>query len=355
VPTEHVAFVHGWLGCHLVSADDPNRVYWGDQPITYLTTILRHRRMLTDLRPPRALVPGRLNQNYRTFVEGLGLLGFHNEERERQSVFTYDWRLGAAEASTRLNAHLNKVPSSTSIVAHSYGGLVVLYALAAQSVSDANLAKIKQVIIIATPYLGTTFALLGLSKSGDFMRRASEFLPGALKALFVVLNNSPDFLTERLAPTFGSFQSLYDMIPHDLNVDDLKVLKVPGLREPVTSFNWPFLTANRDARAMRKEARRVQKVIREATWPVPVVSIMSDTEDTAHRCVVGPGPRWALAHAPGAGDVPGDGIVAACCTFPAPESRRHRLIWSDRLDSPTSHNKLLHHPKTHELLRELLQ
>jgi pimeloyl-ACP methyl ester carboxylesterase len=350
--TKHVVFVHGWLGSQLVAARDRNRVFWGDEPLTYLRTMLRDRELLTTMTNPPPLVPGALNKNYQAFVESLGLLGYHNQEDERLSTYIYDWRFGAADASRNLNAHLNSCPDGTAILAHSFGGLVVLCAFASGLISARNVARISKVILIATPFFGTTFALLGLSKSGDFMRKAGEFLPGYMRVLFVALNNSPEFLTDLLAPTFGSFQSLYDMIPHDVDRDDLKVLKVPRLKEPVTSHNWPFLRASPDARRMRLEARRVQELIRDTPYDVPIWSIVSDTEDTAHRCTVGPPPRWALTHA---GDVPGDGIVAACCTYPGGD-QVHKLIWSDKeVALPTSHNKLLHHPKTHEILRELLQ
>lgn len=255
--------MHGWLGSHLVLADHPEQVYWGDDAGTYLRTLLVHRDLLTNLAPPRPLEPRHLNGNYEVFTQNLNFLGFHNVNTEKLSNYVYDWRLGASEASCGLNGHLDRVAEGTAIVAHSFGGLVALYAIASGSIAPANLRKLTKVIVIATPYLGTTFALLGLSKSGDFLRRAGEFLPPLLKAMFVLMSRTPDFLTERLAPTFGSFQSLYDMIPHDLDQDDLRILKVPQLPDPVTSQNWPFWTATPNAEAMHREARRIQQVVRD--------------------------------------------------------------------------------------------
>ena len=68
-------------------------------------------------------------------------------------------------------------------MAHSYGALVLLYALASGGIQRENLLKIQRVVVLAPPYFGTTFALLGLARSGDCMRKAGDFLPSLMKTL----------------------------------------------------------------------------------------------------------------------------------------------------------------------------
>lgn len=352
--TEHVVFVHGLFGANLVLRADPSQQCWSDNPLHFLRTVLRQRDLLTNLTDPRPLIPKDLTHNYALFVERLNFLGFHNVEQPKLSLYIYDWRLGIAEASAGLDTLLDSVPAKTSIVAHSLGGLVVLYAIASGSISKANLDKLSRVVLIATPYLGSTFALLGLAKSGDFLRRAGEFLPGLLKTLFGILRFAPDVLTDVLAPTFGSFQSLYDMIPHDVDQESLRILKLPQFQEPVTTQRWPFWTATPDAGRMRGEALRVQRIIRNHEWPMEVVSIFSEADDTPHWCMVSSAPPWKITQPADGGHTKGDAIVAACCTFPSSDAASRKLIWADRPDGPTSHSRLLQHPKTHAFLRELL-
>jgi len=352
--TAHVLFVHGLFGSTLVARENLSDICWGDNPLHFVRTLLRRRDLLTQTSSPRPLVPHGLTRNYSAFVESLGFLGFHNVDQHRLSLYVYDWRLGIAEASADLNRQLDAVPARTTVIAHSLGGLVALYAIASGGITQPNLSKLNRVILIATPYLGSTFALLGLAKSGDFLRRSGEFLPSLLNTLFTILKFAPDVLTDLLAPTFGSFQSLYDMIPHDVDQEGLKVLKFSHLRDPVTSDRWPFWTATPDAERMRKEALRVQRTIRGCKWPVEIVSILSEADSTPHWCVVSGEPPWKLSQPAQGGRVDGDAIVAACCTFPAPDQLRRKLIWSDRQTGPTTHSRLLQHPKTHEFLQELL-
>ena len=47
---------------------------------------------------------------------------------------------------------------------------------------------------------------------------------------------------------FGTFQSLYDIIPHDVDRPDLHVLAVRGLDGRFTSERWPYWNATEDAR-----------------------------------------------------------------------------------------------------------
>jgi alpha-beta hydrolase superfamily lysophospholipase len=77
------------------------------------------------------------------------------------------------------------------VVAHSYGALVLLYALASGGIQRENLLKIQRVVVLAPPYFGTTFALLGLARSGDCMRKAGDFLPSLMKTLFAFAANTP--------------------------------------------------------------------------------------------------------------------------------------------------------------------
>lgn len=70
--------------------------------------------------------------------------------------------------------------------------------------------------------------------------------------------------------------------------------------------------------------------------------------------MVSNGPPWTLSQLAGRGDVDGDGIVAACCTFPAGPTRTHKLIWADAGEKLAGHSTLLRHPKTHEYLKGLL-
>src|SRR5947207_2876804 len=108
--TEHVVFIHGLFGSNLVLRDDPTDVCWGDRSIDLVRTILRRRDLLAQISEPRPLVPNGLTRNYRTFVDRLRLLGFHNLDRPRLSLYVYDWRLGIAEASADLDNHLAGVP-----------------------------------------------------------------------------------------------------------------------------------------------------------------------------------------------------------------------------------------------------
>ena len=351
--TAHVLFIHGWLGSELVSRTDPSQIVWGDNSISQVRALVMHREVLTTLEEPRPLVPRNMRTSYRDFFEGLKLLGgFYNPTRNNLTAFVYDWRLGMAEAGRGLDAALSGLPSQTSVIAHSYGGLVIMHALAAGMISHDNASKLKKIILIAPPYFGATFALLGLAKSGDFMRRAAEFLPSFMKTVFAFAANSPDFITNYLAPVFGSFQSLYDMIPHDIERADLQVLAIKGLEGRFTSQRWPYWTATQDATARLAKAREAQRLLQRDTWPVDVIAIYSDTEMTPHRCTATERAPFVLTHL--ANEL-GDGIVAACCATP-PGAALHRVDWANKAqNAATGHNQLQHHPRTRQLLEELLR
>jgi hypothetical protein len=351
--TAHVLFVHGWLGSELVLADNPNHVIWGDQSVVQARALVQHRQLLTAIEAPRPLIPSGLRSNYRNFFEGLRFLGgFHDPADQNLTAFVYDWRLGMPEASAGLNDAIDLLPTGTVIVAHSYGSLVVLYAIASGGIAPANLAKIKRVIVLAPPYFGTTFAMLGLARSGDFMRKAGDFLPSLMKTLFAFAANTPDFLTNYIAPVFGSFQSLYDMIPHDLATQDLQVLAIRGLDGHFTSQRWPYWTATEDAREKLRRAREAQRALQRSAWPVDTVAILSDTENTPHRCTATDRPPYTLTHL---ADELGDGIVAGCCAQPAGATLL-RLDFADKAQlAATGHNQMLHHPKTKQLLEGLLR
>ncbi len=350
--TAQVVFVHGWLGCELVEATNLDRVHWGDHPITCLRALTTESAVLSQVDAPRAWIPGGLTKNYRDFVSALKLHSYFRPTQNNLSAYRYDWRLGLEEASSGLDAHLNETPDCTTIVAHSYGALVSLYAMASGKISQGNIDKLNRIVLLASPYFGSTFALLGLAKSSDFLRLAGEFLPGLAKALFGVFSTAPDLITRQLVPVLGSFQSLYDMVPHDVEDDNLRILSLPLSRERGTSARWPFWEADQNALARRKEALRVQKILREFVSPVEVASIFSSTdEDTPHYCKVGPSAPFALLHAKG---VDGDGVVAKCCTYPVGEPLRCEIGWSDPYQLPAGHSTLLRHRTTHEFLAGLL-
>jgi hypothetical protein len=350
--TAHVAFVHGWLGCELVEANYPERAHWGDNPITCLRALTAESALLSQVTVPRAWIPGGLTKNYRDFVSALKLHNFFRATENNLTVYTYDWRLGLAEASSGLNAHLDGAPENTTIVAHSYGALVSIFAIASGSVRERNLRKLNRMILLAPPYYGSTFALLGLAKSADFLRLAGEFLPALAKTLFAVFSAAPDLITRQLVPVLGSFQSLYDMVPHDVDTEDLRILSLPLSRQTGTSARWPFWEAYENALQRRKEALRVQRVLREYVPTMEIASIFSSTdEDTPHYCKVGPSAPFALLHAKG---VDGDGVVAKCCTYPAGEPLRCEIDWSDPYQLPAGHSALLRHRTTHEFLASLL-
>jgi len=119
---------------------------------------------------------------------------------------------------------------------------VSLFAIASGSVIERNLRKLNRMILLAFPHYGSTFALLGLAKSADFLRLAA-----LAKTLFAVFSTAPDLITRQLVPVLGSFQSLYDMVPHDVDTEDLRILSLPLSRQTGTSARWSFWDADENA------------------------------------------------------------------------------------------------------------
>lgn len=97
--TNHVVFVHGWLGSELASREDPSDVWWGDNAMTCLRTLALRSDALKQVEDPRLLVPGQLTKNYREFVRGLRLYGYFDNNQTNLSSYVYD---GDSAGVTRL-------------------------------------------------------------------------------------------------------------------------------------------------------------------------------------------------------------------------------------------------------------
>ncbi len=78
-------------------------------------------------------------------------------------LFKYDWRLGCADAASKLQQFLTNY-NEVIIVAHSMGGLVASKFLA---LSSTNRAKVSKVITIGTPFTGAVKGLY-VMETGDF-------------------------------------------------------------------------------------------------------------------------------------------------------------------------------------------
>jgi len=117
-------------------------------------------------------------------------------EREGYKVrrFGYDWRLSNTINAERLRDFINASgQSSVSVVAHSMGGLV-----AASYVEKYGAAKIKKLITLGTPYLGTPGSLKTLER-GDYLQGFTGF-----------------FLRQRFIDLFRNEASWYQLLPSPL-------------------------------------------------------------------------------------------------------------------------------------------
>ena len=349
-PTKHVIFIHGLLGSELVEAQNPETVHWGNST-AILRLLFLPSTPLSQVDGTRLVTRG-LTPNYQSVVRGLRL---HLRQGATLEEYIYDWRLGVRDASAQLQAMLEGAPEGTAIVAHSYGGLVALYGLASGSLSPASVAKLNRIVLIASPVYGSTFALLGLGQSLDFVKRLKPFLPVSDRwRVDWLLDRFPELFLRRLVPIFFSFQSMFDMIPHDINQTKLRLLRIPGTRTPQTSERWPYWgSLPGEARRRKDEARAAQAVIRANQSRAEIVSIFSSAVTTTpHFCSVGAAPRYELLST---ADEHGDGIVAACCAcVSSGVGLMHDLSWSDLGDGALGHSEILHHRRTHELLEELL-
>ncbi|MEO5761462.1 MAG: hypothetical protein ABIR28_04035 [Vicinamibacteria bacterium] len=115
------------------------------------------------------------------YADLLGLLqeaGFHRNERANKKpgavfhVFTYDWRRDIVESAKRLGEYLDALADARgdkdahfNVVGHSMGGLVARYYLRygdaepGGPVTWAGARRIAQLVVVATPNLGSIFSL----------------------------------------------------------------------------------------------------------------------------------------------------------------------------------------------------
>jgi hypothetical protein len=105
---------------------------------------------------------------------------------------------------------------------------------------------------------------------------------------------------------------------------------------------------------MKVAAREAQIILRRPI-AIEVVSIYGSALPTPHFLRVSSGPKYSLGPE---GELPGDGVVAACCTYPATKSRKLEITRNAQpalQDYYYTHNGIIHHDQTHGWLDELLK
>jgi pimeloyl-ACP methyl ester carboxylesterase len=126
-------------------------------------------------KPWRALTAGEpVHDYYETMAERLREAGYDVHS------FGYDWRLSNAILADRLAALIDKTQRDrVDIVAHSMGGL-----LAAYYISQHGGGRVRRLVTLGTPYLGTPGAVKTL-ELGDFVDNAvGYFLRNEFVAIF---------------------------------------------------------------------------------------------------------------------------------------------------------------------------
>lgn len=118
-------------------------------------------------------------------------------------IFSYDWRLGIADAAKRLARQLRADPARTiHLVAHSMGGLVCRAALA-----HAGLERVRRVVMLGTPCAGSFAPVQGLRGTYAVVRKIAR-IDG---------HHSAEWLTREV---FRTFPGLYEMLPAALDDRD---------------------------------------------------------------------------------------------------------------------------------------
>jgi pimeloyl-ACP methyl ester carboxylesterase len=137
-------------------------------------------------------------------------------------VFPYDWRRPNAETAGRLANYLKCVQKyypdqKVDLVAHSMGGLVARRLLLTDP--DAR-AKVRQVVTVATPYLGAAKAI-AVEFNGSFMSGFGEILTAATfkklapyyPGVHELLPSRPAFPTANVPPTAPPPFRFFDYTP----------------------------------------------------------------------------------------------------------------------------------------------
>jgi pimeloyl-ACP methyl ester carboxylesterase len=139
-------------------------------------------------------------------------------------VHSYDWRADVAATGAALAERLRALPASDIvIVAHSMGGLVARAALA-----HPSSRRVRRVVTLGTPHLGTLAAVQALRATYPTVRRLAALDPV----------HSAEVLAQRV---FHSFPSLYDLLPVD---------GVLGELDLHDAANWPSSLPTLDPAAL---------------------------------------------------------------------------------------------------------
>ncbi|MFT3906603.1 MAG: hypothetical protein QM718_09895 [Steroidobacteraceae bacterium] len=187
-PLPRVYVVPGILGSQLGqdrAAPQPADLLWID-PIDVIGGHLQAMRVPDGdaLRPL-----GVIAYTYLALKLQLGVAGFDVR------LHDYDWRQSVAELGVQLAAELERDPApSVDIVAHSLGGLVARVAMAQAR------RRIRRLVTLGTPQLGSFGAVQALRGSYPVVLRLAA------------LDQRHDAAT-LAREVFGSFPSLYDMLP----------------------------------------------------------------------------------------------------------------------------------------------
>jgi pimeloyl-ACP methyl ester carboxylesterase len=122
----------------------------------------------------------------------------------RAEFHDYDWRLPVRQLGQAFAARLRSAaPTPVAIVAHSMGGLVARAALA-----HLEPRQVQRVLLLGTPNRGSFAAVQALRGTYAVVRKLARLDVGA----------SAETLTSEI---FGSFPSLYDLLPSDTGHADL--------------------------------------------------------------------------------------------------------------------------------------
>lgn len=159
-------------------------------------------------------------------------------------VISYDWRLELETIATALAANIRSaiVPSNPcTLVAHSAGGLVAVLAWA-QLLASGDQAKVRRIITIGTPFLGSYGSLQWIAGQNATVKQ----LFGYASAVTMVTGFNPakwtlNFLTA-LALTWPSFYELFPALDaSDLVIDPFRPLlytagNYAGIAAPAQSW-----------------------------------------------------------------------------------------------------------------------
>jgi pimeloyl-ACP methyl ester carboxylesterase len=341
----NLVFVHGLFGSQLVTRE--GKVVFGDDPKAFFPDMLRDPKSAASLVASSGLVTNGLAGTARLFAEQLATFPARS-----LSSYVYDWRIGVSAVSPGLNSVLSGLNGRTVLIAYSLGGLVAMHALASGTISSENRAKLERLVLIASPYQGSTLALLALSGSPDFISHVRGFVSVRVaKWLSFLAEQLSARLFEAIVPVIANLQTTFDLLPHDdESISHLKLLKKPRSGTLYTSEGWPFWGILADE-GRRAEARAMQNLIRSTPMPIEVASIYSSAMETPHYCRIEASPPYRVLRAKSEW---GDGIVSTCCIYRPGATLERELTWVEEERGPLNHADLLRHPATYEALAGLV-